>query len=75
MAGICVLCNNLEGKAIILNDEQIDCCRCKIGKYDKDGVEGFYSRMKVQKEVKSIKEIEESCDKWDDRLKAKSQEK
>ena len=72
MAGKCILCNNLEGKKIILNDEVIDCARCNIGKFDKDGVHGYFSISKILKSYKSIVEIEDECDKWDDRMKPKA---
>ncbi len=71
MAGICALCNNLEGVNIYLNDELLENCHCKAAKYNKDGIEGYYSKRQVLKQSKSISEIQDKCDSWDDRLKGK----
>ncbi len=74
MAGICVLCNNLSGDKLVLNDEQYEVCRCLQGEFDKDGVKGYYSQKQMLKPCKSVTEIQEKCDKWDDRLKPKKAE-
>jgi hypothetical protein len=73
MAGKCIICNNLERKVFNFDDKLFDGCGCSVGKYDKDKVIGFYSLSSVTKSSKSIKEIEDECDSWDDRFKTKSQ--
>ncbi len=74
MAGKCVLCNNLEGKKLIIDDEEFNGCRCIKGKFDKNGVDGFYSTKAILKPIKTVQEIEDDCADWDDRLKAKKVE-
>ena len=69
MAGICVLCNNLLGSEMILNDELYSTCRCSKGKFDNNGVQGFFSQKNVLKTCKSISEIQGKCEVWDDRMK------
>jgi len=69
--GICVLCNNLEGRKFVLDDRQIDGCVCSKGKFAKGGIESIYTIENVTKQSKSVKEIGENCDSWDDRLKPK----
>ncbi len=67
----CVLCTQLEKKEFILDDKKVECAFCLKEKYNKDGQLGFYSMSNVLKSSKSVKEIEENCDCWDDRLKPK----
>jgi len=72
MAGKCVLCNNLNKKEMVYEGKPIECYRCSVGKYDgQDKLEWFYSLNSVLKPCKSVKDIEEECDSWDDRLKPK----
>jgi hypothetical protein len=75
MAGKCVLCNNLKAAKIFLNGKEYDSCICIAGWFGdlkpKD-VQSYFTMDAILKPSKEIKEIEEKCDKWDDRLKAKS---
>jgi hypothetical protein len=72
MAGVCIICKNLSKKELLFDSKKLEGCRCLKGKYDKDGLEGFYSLTSVRKESKAIKEIEDNCELWDDALAAKN---
>jgi hypothetical protein len=72
--GICVLCNNLIGKRFILDDKPIDGCVCSKGKFQKGGIESVYTIENVTRQSKTIKEIQDGCEFWDDRLKPKKVE-
>jgi hypothetical protein len=74
VAGICVLCNNLSGDKLNLNDELFEVCHCIQGKFDKDGIKGYFTQKQTLKPCKSVAEIQDKCDKWDDRLKPKKVE-
>lgn len=71
MAGKCALCNNLEGLKFIIDDKMVEASHCVKAKFDKDGVCGYHSIEAILKPSKSVKEIEDNCDSWDDRLKPK----
>jgi hypothetical protein len=71
MAGKCIICGNLERKTIYFDDKELEGCRCIVGKYDRETMMGFYSLNIVAKSSKAVKEVEDKCDSWDDRLKPK----
>jgi hypothetical protein len=49
----------------------VEASHCVKAKFDKDGVCGYHSIEAILKPSKSVKEIEDNCDSWDDRLKPK----
>jgi hypothetical protein len=69
--GICVLCNNLVRSNISLDGKSSECYRCCVKKFDQENIQSFWSLTNVSKPCKTIKDIQEKCDSWDDRLKPK----
>jgi hypothetical protein len=72
MAGVCILCNNLEEKSIIFNGALMEGCRCSKGHYDENEMPGYFSRLSLMKQTKFVRDIQDKCDDWDDRLKGKN---
>jgi hypothetical protein len=66
--GICVLCNNLEGRKLVLDGKVIDCCRCNKNKFDRDNLQSFYSLNTVVKNSKDVDKFGKECDQFDDRI-------
>lgn len=71
MSGICVICKNLTKKEMLIDGKKLESCTCSVGKYDQNGLQGYYSLNSVIKQSKAIKTIQENCDSWDDALKGK----
>jgi len=70
MAGKCIICGNLEEKDIAIEGKVLQVFHCKEGVYDGDAPNYFYLKS-VSRPCKAIKDFEDNCDKWDDRLKGK----
>jgi len=66
----CILCNNLIGKQLGLNEDLYEACRCKLGLFDRENVEWYYTAKQLLRS-KSVSEIEGKCKDWDYRLKGK----
>ena len=74
MAGVCAICNNLEKSGVVVDDKVYDSCACRKGKFLKtdESISRLYTLGVVLKPNKILKDIQDSCDCWDDRLKGKS---
>jgi hypothetical protein len=71
--GICVLCNNLVRSNLSFDGKSRECFTCSKKKYDSTDTQSFWSLLNVSKPCKEIRDIQEKCDSWDDRLKPKAQ--
>jgi len=67
----CIMCNNIEGKNLVIDGKPFEGCNCSKGKYIIDGVQNYFTVSSLRKDIKPLKEIEDKCELWDYKLKPK----